>query len=68
MVILDQTREKLLDHPVVRKGVDVKGKTDVLLGRVENGFAAGDTSVVDEDSRVTDLGADLLGDGGDFLG
>ena len=68
VVAADHVREELLDHPVVRKGVDIKGEAHVLLARLEDGAALDDAGVVDEHGRVADLGADILGHGGDGLG
>jgi hypothetical protein len=46
---------------VVGEGVDVKGESEVGFGGVEDGFAAGDPGVVDEDCWLSMLISDLFG-------
>ena len=50
------------------EGVDLEGEVDVLLCRLEDGFAACDSGVVDQDRGVTERGTDGRGGGGDGLG
>jgi hypothetical protein len=50
---------------VVRESVDFEGQVQVFLGGVEDGLAAGDAGVVDEDGGVAERGADGGGGGGD---
>ena len=45
--------------------VDAEGQVEVALGGVEDGFAACDARVVDEDCGVAQGGADLAGGGFD---
>jgi hypothetical protein len=55
----DEVWEEDLHEEVVRDGVDVEGEADVLLSRLEDGLAAGNTGVQDQDGWVADLGLDL---------
>lgn len=50
---------------VVGKGVDFEGQVDVFLGAVEDGAAARDAGIVDEDGWVAERGADFGGGGCD---
>ena len=50
------------------EGVDFEGQVDVLLCRLEDGLAACDSGVVDQDRGVTECGADGRGGRGDGLG
>lgn len=59
MVLGDHVWKELLSEIVVRKGVDLEGKVDVLFGAIEDRLAACDSCVVDEDGGVTDGGANL---------
>ena len=49
----------------MRERVDAEGEVEVALCGVEDGFAARDARVVDEDCGAADGGADLGGGGGD---
>jgi len=64
----DHGGQELLRQIVVAEGVDLEGEVDVLLCRLEDRFAACDSSVVDQDRGVTECGADGRGGGGDGLG
>lgn len=57
VVLLDHVGEELLGEEVVAQRVHVEGKADVVLGRVEDGLAAGAASVVDEHRGVAEGGA-----------
>lgn len=50
---------------VVGECVDAEGQVEVALGGVEDGFAARDARVVDEDCWAAQGGADLAGGGFD---
>lgn len=51
----------------MRQGIYIKGEADILFLGLENGLAAGDTSVVDEHGWVPNFSPDLLGHSLDLL-
>lgn len=61
VVVLDHVREELMGEVVVGEGVDLEGQVDVFLGAVEDGAAARDAGIVDEDGWVAERGADFGG-------
>lgn len=61
----DHGGQELLREVVVAEGVYFEGEVDVLFGGFEDGFAARDARVVDEDGGVAERGADLRGCAGD---
>lgn len=68
MVVGDHAREKLLGKVVVAEGVDLEGQVDVLLGRLEDGFASCNTSIVDKYRGVAEGGANGGSGGRDGFG
>lgn len=54
----NHARKELLGEVVVAESVDLEGQVDVLFGRLEDGLAACDTCIVDEDRGVSQCGAD----------
>jgi hypothetical protein len=68
VVVGDHTREELLRQVVVAEGIDLERQVDVLLGRLEDGLAPCNSSVVYEDRGVSECGADGGGGRGDGLG
>jgi hypothetical protein len=67
MVVCDHAGEELLSEVVVAKCVDFKGEVDVLFRRVQDGFAARDAGIVDQDRWVTESRADGRSGGGDRI-
>jgi hypothetical protein len=65
VVLLHEGWKEFFHEQVVGDGVDVEGEADVFFGGVENGFAAGNTSVKDDDGWVAYGGADFFGCSGD---
>jgi hypothetical protein len=65
VVVLNHVRQELLGEVVVRKGIDLEGKADVLLGRLQDRLSSCDARIVDEDRGVAEFGADL-GRGGRY--
>ena len=61
MVAVHHVREELLCQVVVGERVDFERQIEILLGSVEDSFAARDARVVDQDGRVAERSADLLG-------
>ena len=58
MVAGDHVGEELLREVVVGERVDFEGQVEVFLGGVEDGFAARDAGVVDENCGVAECAAD----------
>lgn len=65
MVALGHGREELLCQPIVRQGVNLELQTGLGLGATEDGAAAADSSIVDQDCRFAHCPADGCGDLGD---
>jgi hypothetical protein len=68
VVVGDHVRKELLREVVVRECVDLEGEVDVFLGAFEDGLAAYNTGIVDQDSGVAERRADLTCSGGDGFG
>lgn len=58
MVVRDHVWKELLCELVVRDGVDLEGETEVVVGGIEDGLAAREAGVVDEDGGVADFALD----------
>lgn len=54
MVVRDHMWEELLGEVVVREGIDLECEVDVLLRGIEDGFAAGDAGIIDQDGRIAE--------------
>lgn len=68
MAVGNHARKELLGEVVVAESVDLEGQVDVLFGRLEDGLAACDTCIVDENRGVSQCGADRRSGVGDGVG
>lgn len=67
MIVFDERRDEFFGDPVMCQCVDVEGKSNILLGCIEDLFAASDASVVDYYRWVADVFTNLRGDGREGL-
>jgi hypothetical protein len=61
MIALDHSRKKFLDKEIMRDGVDVEGKANILFRGIQDTFAAGDTGIVNQNGWVSNKASDFAG-------